>query len=265
MNNISKNMTASSGPTSLTTNPERSRRAGLRSLALAALFFVSTPVSAADAPAKFPFSPGETIQYDIKKFRMKAGEATLTFHGLVSLEGQGALLITFTSKGLKFFDDEKIYIDPRTFLPKRVERDLDIFGKKEKIVEHYNAKEETVRVVKTARGETTEQVIKRSVPLDNIYCFIFRYRTMRKFTAGETLLIHLPTKDVQFQAQELRRLQVGEKEVDAYYMQSESAQYRVWFDTGAHKVPLRIDGAIGFGNTAMILRSYTASNSLTSP
>lgn len=237
----------------------------LRSLALAALIFVSTPVSAADAPAKFPFSPGETIQYDIKKFRMKAGEATLTFHGLVSLEGQGALLITFTSKGLKFFDDEKIYIDPRTFLPKRVERDLDIFGKKERIVEHYNAKEETVRVVKTARGKTTEQVIKRSVPLDNIYCFIFRYRIMGKFTAGENLLIHLPTKDAQFQAQKLRRLQVGEKEVDAYYMQSESAQYRVWFDTGAHKVPLRIDGAIGFGNTAMILRSYTASNSLTSP
>lgn len=237
----------------------------LRSLALAALFFVSTPVSAADAPAPLPFRPGETIQYDIKKFKMKAGEATITFHGLVSLEGQGVLLITFTSKGLKFFDDERIYIDPRTFLPRLVERNLNIFGKKEKIVEHYNAKEGTVRVVKTARGKTTEQVIKRSVPLDNIYCFIFRYRIMGKFTTGENLLIHLPTKDVQFQAQKPRRLQVGEREVDAYYMQNESAQYRVWFDTGAHKVPLRIDGAIGFGNTAMILRSYTASNSLTSP
>lgn len=236
----------------------------LRLLALAALFLVNTPVSAADAPAKFPFSPGETIQYDIKKFKMKAGEATLTFHGLVSLEGQGVLLITFTSKGLKFFDDEKIYIDPRTFLPRLVERNLNIFGKKEKISEHYNAKEGTVRVIKTARGKTTEQVIKRSVPLDNIYCFIFRYRIMGKFTAGENLLIHLPTQDVQFQAQNPRRLQVGGKEVDAYYMQSESAQYRVWFDTGAHKIPLRIDGAVGFGKTAMILRSYTVSNVLTS-
>lgn len=222
-------------------------------------------VGAADAPAPLPFRPGETIRYDIKKLKMRVGQASLTFHGLVSMEGQSALLITFTSKGLKFFDEEKIYVDPRTFLPRLVERNLNIFGKKEKIVEHYNAREGTVRVVKTARGKTTEQVIKRSVPLDNIYCFIFRYRIMGKFTAGENLLVHLPTKDVQFQAQEPQKLQLEEKEVVAHYLQSDPVQYRVWFDTGAHKVPLRIDGAIGFGSTAMILRSYTASNSLTSP
>ena len=223
------------------------------------------PVLAADAPGILPFRPGETIQYDIKKLKMRVGQASLTFHGLVSLDGRSALLLTFTSKGLKFFDEEKIYIDPRTFLPQKVERDLNIFGKKERIVEHYNAREGTVRIVKTVKNKTTEQVIKRSVPLDNIYCFIFRYRAMGKFATGESIQIHLPTKDVQFQAQRPRRLQLGDKEVEAYYMQSDPAQYRVWFDTGAHKVPLRIDGAIGFGKTAMILRSYTASNPLTSP
>ncbi len=214
------------------------------------------PVWAADAPTALPFRPGETIQYDIKKLKMRVGQASLTFHGLVSLDGQSALLITFTSKGLKFFDEEKIYVDPRTFLPQRVERDLNIFGKKEKIVEYYNAHEGSVRIVKTAKGETTEQVIKRSVPLDNIYCFIFRYRVSGKFTPGETFEIHLPTKDVQFQAQKPRRFQFGEKEITAHYLQSDPAQYRVWFDPQAHKVPLRIDGAIGFGNTAMILRKY---------
>lgn len=218
---------------------------------------------AADALALLPFRPGETIQYDIKKFKMRVGEATFTFHGRVLLEGQSALLITFTSKGLKFFDEENIYVDPRTFLPQRVERDLNIFGKKEKIVEHYNAQEGSVRIVKTAKGKTTEQVINRSVPLDNIYCFIFRYRAAGKFTVGETLQIHLPTKDVQFQVQKSRRLQLEDKEVDAYYLQSDPAQYRVWFDTGAHKVPLRIDGAVGVGNATMILRSYAASNALT--
>lgn len=211
---------------------------------------------AADAPAPLPFRPGETIQYDIKKLKMRVGQASLTFHGLVSLDGQNMLLITFTSTGLKFSDEEKIYVDPRTFLPKRVERDLNIFGKKERIVEHYNAREGTVRIIKTARGKTTEQVIKRSVPLDNIYCFIFRYRVSGKFTPGETFQIHLPTKDAQFQVQKPRRLRLEDKEVDAYYLQSDPAQYRVWFDTGTHKVPLRIDGAIGFGKTAMILRKY---------
>ncbi len=236
----------------------------LRSLFLAALFFTGTPAWAAESRTPLPFRPGETAQYDIKKMAMRVGQATLTFHGLVALEGQNAFLITFTSKGMKFFDEEKIYVDPRTFLPKRVERNLNIFGKKERIVEHYNAGKGTVRIVKTARGKTTEQVINRSVPLDNIYCFIFRYRAAGKFTPGEALQIYLPTKDVQFQVQENRIVQLEDKEVDAYYMQSDPAQYRVWFDKGAHKVPLRIDGAVGFGKTAMILRSYTASNALTS-
>ena len=89
-------------------------------------------VGAADAPAPLPFRPGETIRYDIKKLKMRVGQASLTFHGLVSMEGQSALLITFTSKGLKFFDEEKIYVDPRTFLPRLVERNLNIFGKKRK-------------------------------------------------------------------------------------------------------------------------------------
>ena len=229
----------------------------LRSLALAVLFFTVTPSWAAENRVLLPFRPGETAQYDIKKLKMRVGQASLTFHGLVSLEGQSAFLITFTSKGMKFFDEEKIYVDPRTFLPKRVERDLNIFGKKERIVEHYNAKEGTVRIVKTAKGKTTEQVIKRSVPLDNIYCFIFRYRAAGKFTTGESFAIHLPTKDVQFQVQQSRTIQVGEKELNAHYLQSDPAQYRVWFDTRAHKVPLRIDGAIGFGNTAMILKKYS--------
>ena len=214
------------------------------------------PVWTADAPKALPFRPGETIRYDIKKLKMRVGQASLTFHGLVSLDGQSALLITFTGKGLKFFDEEKIYVDPRTFLPVRVERDLSIFGKKESIVEHYNAREGTVRIVKTTKGKTTEQVIKRSVPMDNIYCFIFRYRVSGKFTPGETFQIHLPTKNVQFQVQKPRGLQVGEKEIAAHYLQSDPAQYRVWFDTGARKVPLRIDGAIGFGKTAMVMVNY---------
>ena len=227
-----------------------------RALVLTALFLAGTPVWAADAPKALPFRPGETIQYDIKKLKMRVGQASLTFHGLVSIDGQSALLITFTGKGLKFFDEEKIYVDPRTFLPQRVERDLNIFGKKERIVEHYNARDGTVRIVKTARGKTTEQVIKRSVPVDNIYCFIFRYRAMGKFAAGESIQIHLPTKDVQFQVQDTRDLGLEEKKVAAYYMQSDPAQYRVWFDTGARKVPLRIDGAIGFGKTAMVMVNY---------
>ena len=212
---------------------------------------------ATDALEAFPFRPGETIQYDIRKLNINWGEAAMTFHGVASLDGRPELLITVTSKGLKFSDVERIYFDPQNFLPVRVERDLDIFGKKEKITEYYDAARGTVRIVKTARGKTTGQIITRPGPLDNMYCFIFRYRMSGKFQAGEKITIHLPTRDVQFQMIGDQPLRVNGQDINTRYMQSDPAQYRVWFAADSRRVPLRIDGAVGIGKTAMIIKHYT--------
>ncbi len=202
------------------------------------------------------FAAGETIVYDIKKFALKVGQAVLIFKGEVPWEGREALLVTLTSRGLNFFDEEKIYLDPRTFLPLRVERDLDIFGKKERIVEHYSPDNGAVRIVKTARGETTDQVIQKGHRLENVYGFIYRYRLRGEFSAGARTAIHLPTADVAFTVLGLEKVALAGRQTDAYYMESLPKKYRVWFDTSPARVPLRIDGAVGFGNTAMILNEY---------
>ncbi|MBI5415492.1 MAG: DUF3108 domain-containing protein [Candidatus Omnitrophica bacterium] len=230
----------------------------LRFIRIFFLFFsFLAPVALADeASSPLPFSPGETIRYDIKKLNIKWGEATMTFHGIASLDGRPELLITVTSSGFKFFDEEKIYFDPKAFLPVRVERDLDIFGKKEKITEYYNAEQKTVRIVKTAKGKTTEQTIRRPGPLDNMYCFIFRYRMAGKFQKGEDILIHLPTRDVRFQLMDIQPLAIDGKAFTAHYMQSDPAKYSVWFAADSRRVPLRIDGTAGIGKTAMIMVNY---------
>lgn len=221
------------------------------------LFLIlATAAYAASVPAHFPFSSGETIHYDIKKLGLKVGAASLAFKGRVRLGAGEAVLIIFTANAPKFYDEEKIYLDPATFLPMRIERDLDIFGQKEHIIEHYSKTAGTVRIVKKAKGKTTQQIIQRPGRLDNIYGFIFRYRATGKFAPGETFQIHLPTKEMRFQVQNRRELKVGEKKILAHYLQSEPSQYRVWFDTSAAKIPLRIDGAVGFGKTTMIMANY---------
>lgn len=203
-----------------------------------------------------PFKAGETITYEIKKLGITVGEATLQFNGYVEVNNKKALSVTFTAKGFKFFDEEQIFLDAQTFYPLVIKRRLDIFGKQEKIIEFYDSKRGKVRIVKTAGGKTTEQVIESGERFDNIYGFIYRHRQLGRFVLNEEVNLHLPTNDVKLKLHERQKIQAAGREFDAYFMSSTPKKYKVWFDSGQSKIPLRIDGALGFGSTSMILKSF---------
>ena len=201
-----------------------------------------------------PFSQGERLVYAIKKMGVKAGEATLTYAGAQRLEDKNVELIVFTANAANFYDEEKIYVDPQTFRPVQVVRDLNIWGKKEKITEYYEAGK--VRIVKNAGGKTEEQIIQKNDALDNLYGFIYRYRRDGRFQIGESLQMNLPTQDVTIKLANMDQIKAGGGTHTAYYMQSDPKKYKVWFDSSPQRIPLRIDGAVGFGNTSMVLRDY---------
>src|SRR5690242_69203 len=81
--------------------------------------------------------PGERIEYKIVKVGLKAGDASLTFAGPRIYRGKKIVLIVFQARAFNFFDEERIFVDPKSYLPLFVERNLNIFGKKEKIIEEY--------------------------------------------------------------------------------------------------------------------------------
>ncbi len=199
---------------------------------------------------------GEKITYSIKQLGLKAGEAILTFEGPAAREDKDYLLIVFKATGINFLDSEKIYADPASLLPQIVERDLNIFGKKEQIIEYYEPQNGKVRVVKTVSGKTTEQVITKKGELDNIYCFIYRYRRDAEFKAGESLAINLPTMDLRIKLTEKVDIATAGKNYQAFFMQSTPSKYKLWFDVSRQKIPLRIDGAVGVGSTTMTMKSY---------
>lgn len=202
------------------------------------------------------FRPGETITYDIKKFLVTVGEASLVYSGPVELQGRTAMLITFTAKGFQFYDQERIYIDPVSFHPLVIERDLNIFGSDEKIVEYYDATRGKVRIVKTAGGQTTEQILEKGERFENIYGFIYRYRNSGKFQERESTSLHLPTQDVKFELVKNVKINMAKKDYEAYYMRSAPRQYHVWFDASGRRIPLKIIGAMGGANVSMVLSEY---------
>ena len=228
------------------TAPQQSHEGEVRSPGM-----IQTPV---------PFSQGEKITYDIKKMGVRAGEATLVFEGTTEIRHRPALLIVFTARALNFFDEEKIYLDPLTFYPVFVQRRLNIWGKKEKIEEEYLPQEAQIKITKTAGGQTTEQIIEKAGPIENIYGFIYRCRKDNPFNRKDPLEIKLPTKDLSIEFVREGKLKAAGQAFDVYFMQSDPRQYSIWFDAGSNRIPLRIDGAVGFGKTSMIMVEYKKGN-----
>lgn len=158
----------------------------------------SSHIYAQNASSDLLFSKGETIHYDIKKLKLTVGEAMLVFNGTTEVAGQEVLWITFRAQGFKFLDEEQIYLDPETFFPLLIKRNLNIFGKEEKIVEFYDTHRGKVRIVKTVKDKTTEQIIENGKRFDNIYGFIYRTRQSGRFQKNEEISLHLPTSDMRF-------------------------------------------------------------------
>ncbi len=214
------------------------------------------PLFAKEVTPKEDFA-GETIEYTIKTWvGVKAGEAELRYHGNFQWNGKDVVLITFISRSLNFLDEEKIYADRQTLYPLFVERNLNIWGKKEKIQEFYDQTTGEVEIIKISGHRKHRQVLKRTAPVDNIYCFIYRYRRNGDFIIGDPIVMHLPTKDVHISLLKKTKLRVLGKMVPAFYMETTPAQYRIWFAQNAIRTPLRIDGKKGITNVMMIMRGY---------
>lgn len=197
----------------------------------------------------------EVIHYDIKKLGLTVGQATLAFEGEVSLDGQSVILIIFTAKALKVYDEERIYLHLETGYPLMVHRDIDVWGKQEMIEERYESDQGRVVITKTVKGKSSQHIIEKSGRLDNIYAFIYRYRQNGIFQKGEAIHLNLPTADVDIRLLDQRQIMIDSVKRSAYFLQSHPKKYALWFGIGADKLPLRIDGAVVGGKTAMVMTS----------
>lgn len=202
---------------------------------------------------------GEVIGYDVRSLGVKQAEAVLEIQGRANVSGRDVYVLSFQAKGSNFFDSEKIYADQKDLFPLRVERDLNIFGSLEKITEVYDQEKFIVTITKTTKdGSRTENIVlRKKARIDNIYCFIYRYRLLGDFKIGSSLRLNLPTKDVSVKIAKKTTLDAAGKTFSAFFLETVPSQYRMWFDISKDKLPLRIDKPAMVAGTSMIMTSYT--------
>jgi len=220
-------------------------------LSVLPLFFCATVAGAQS------FLDGERVDYDIKKFGVTLGQAALSFEGKTVIDKQAALLVVFKAEGMNFLDEEKVYLDPVTMYPMVIVRDLNIWGKEEKITEIYDQANGAVIVTKEAKGEVSRMTINKKGPIDNIYAFLFRYRKSGTFNQKEELSLRLPTADVIVYNDRRTKIKAGGRIFNAFYYKSRPAKYQLWFSTTPERLPLRIDGTIGIAKTSMVMKDFS--------
>jgi len=200
---------------------------------------------------------GESILYLISPF----GRSEYNDFGMVDLKGIKANLVTLRTKILFFDDTEKIYSDPESQLPYRVERTFSKFWFKEYITEEYDQKKFTV-VIRKFKGKklTSEQLIKANSPIQNGVLLPFRLRRVSEHKIGWEFTARIPD-EFKFELVSIDEITVPGGKFQAYHFKSVPDKFEIWINKNNPRVPLKILGKSMFG-CSLLMKEYSLHNNL---
>jgi hypothetical protein len=188
---------------------------------------------------------GEEITYAISPI----GRAEYRDLGLVDVKGRKLSLVTFRTVVPGFNDCEKIYADPQTGLPVRVERDISWVFSKENLTEEYSAAEHTLVIKKFIGGKQVKGYsFKADGPIHNAVLLPFYLRRVENLAKGWSYDIRLP-EAFKVSLVSVDEIEVSGKKYKAYHFVSEPRKFEIWISSDASRIPLVIKGMGGLGYT----------------
>jgi hypothetical protein len=191
---------------------------------------------------------GERIIYEISPL----GAAEYNDLGIVELEGKKVKLVTFKTKVVGFSDLEKIYCDPETLLPLRVERYVAFLFRKEYLVEEYNSKESSLVIKKyVGNKEVKEYHFKANDPIHNAILLPFSLRAAPTLGVGWSLESRFPDT-FKISLVSLDEITVPAGKFKAYHFTSQPHKFEIWISQDADRIPIKIKGVGGYSYTLVM-------------
>ncbi|MDD5005804.1 MAG: DUF3108 domain-containing protein [Candidatus Omnitrophica bacterium] len=203
--------------------------------------------------SKYPFPIGEKLRYGIYSAGFKVGNVGITYLGQKEISGVSADVVILESRAPGFSDVEIIYGDISSFTPLRVERKIYLLGENINILEEYDVKKNEVTITRKARKTTIEK-IKCKGKISNIILLLyyFRYKN-NSYKIGDEIEFSLPTEQLKMLVEKETEIKVPKGQFKAIFIKSIPPRFKVWFLKDKDSIPLRIQGAIGVGNTYLAL------------
>jgi len=194
---------------------------------------------------------GESILYFISPI----GRTEYKDLGIVDLKGVKVNLVTFKTQVPFFKDTEKIYSDPQTSLPYRIERDISGMFGKEYIIEEYNQKKFTL-TLKKFKGKklVSEQVIKAGGPIHNAILLPFSLRKRQDLAIGWHMTARLPN-EFKVEIVSIDEITVPAGKFQAYHFKSKPDKFEIWLNKNNPRLPLKIQGK-GIFDYALLMKEY---------
>lgn len=194
-------------------------------------------------------SIGEKIVYDVSLGKLYLGKAR--FENLADARVNGRVLnaMLLETRLARFKDTEKIYSDPRTFLPVRVERDILNWFAREKITEEYDQNKFTVTIIKDKGSRQEKSVIKKDSRIHNAVLLPFSVRRIPKMDVGRIIIANLPVRRLEIKLISIEKIKVPAGTFQAYRFQSTPRQIDIWISADERRIPIKIQGSGVFGYT----------------
>jgi len=191
---------------------------------------------------------GEKITYEISPL----GTAEYNDMGIVVLEGKKVKLVTFRTDVIGFDDLEKIYCDPKTLLPLRVERDISFFFSKEYLVEEYKPATFSLLIKKYVDNKEVKGYrFKAEGPIHNAVLLPFYLRTVDILELGWSYTIRLPDT-YKISLVSIDEIVVPAGKFKAYHFTSQPRKLEIWISQDADRLPLKIKDMGEYGYTMVM-------------
>jgi hypothetical protein len=199
---------------------------------------------------------GESILYLISPL----GQSEYNDLGIVDFNGIKVNLVTCKTKILFFEDTEKIYSDPDTLLPIKVERSISKLWIKEYITEEYDQKKFTVTLRKFKGDKVIyEQITKASGPINNAVTLPFNMRGTEGLKIGWQLTVRIPTDEFKIELVSIDEITIPAGKFQAYHFKTIPDKGEAWINKNSPQVTLKIKGK-GIFNYVLSMKKYSLHN-----
>ncbi len=148
---------------------------------------------------------------------------------------------------------EKVFLDSKTSLPVKVERDIVFFGKKEIIEETYDQARGQIKIKRSGSGKP-EDVLRQDTPIHNILELLYFFPQDVSLEAGKWITFNLPTQKIKIKMVKERVLKVNGVDQDTYFLIGRGAKrFSLWLDK-EEKMPLRLEFISLVGKVTVVRR-----------
>lgn len=195
---------------------------------------------------------GEKIVYAISP----VGLAEYNDEGLTELNGRKVRLISFRTHLTGFANLEKIYSDPVTLFPLRVERFVTILLRKEHIIEEYTPEKNALVITKFIHNKKVKEYnFKADGPIHNAVILPFYLRTVSNLDIGWSFIARFPTQ-FKITLTSIDDIRVPGGKFKAYHFTSTPKKFEIWISKDEYRIPIKIKGSGGYKYTMLMKKHY---------